>query len=74
MKAWGICITTEKKMRAQAAEFVGENLSVELAPFTFPFKDRQNSTEIRNVPIAYAPHLWPKIQDMLEFNDDTRRR
>lgn len=61
-------------MRAESADFVGDNLLTELAPFTFSLKDGHNSVEIRNVPISYAPHLWSKIQDMLEFNDDNSRR
>ena len=61
-------------MRAESAEFVGENLCIELAPFIFAMKDGHNSMEIRNVPISYTPQLWSKIQDMLEFNDDVKRR
>ena len=61
-------------MRAESAEFVGENLLTELTPFIFSMKDGRNSVEIRNVPISFAPLLWGKIQDMLEFNDHIKRR
>ena len=74
MREWGICIASEKKMRSEARDFAGENLSTKLAPFTFPIKDVRHSIEIRNVPISYTPHLWRKIEDMLEFNDDNSRR
>lgn len=60
-------------MRDESVDFIGDNLSTELAPFTFTLKDGYNSTEIKNVPISYAPHLWMKIKDMLEFNDDVSR-
>ena len=61
---WGISIASEGKMRAQAAEIVGDNLSAELVPFSFPHKD--GGEFISDAPCAYVPQLWAKIHDLLE--------
>ena len=53
-------------MRAESAEFVGENLLTELAPFIFSMKDGRNSVEIRNV----QPYQRMKFGSRLE---ETRR-
>ena len=69
---WGVPIASEKRKRAETVDFIGENLSTELSPFSFPVKEGHQSSEIKNVPISYAPHLWRKVKDMFEFNDDNR--
>ncbi len=70
MKQWGVEIASEKKMRAESEQYVGENLCTELTPFTFPVHDGHNTIEIRNVPMAYVKDLWQKIEDMLSMNDN----
>ena len=69
---WMRAIASEKRMRAESVDFVGDNLSTELAPLNF-VKDGHNTTEIRNMPISYTPHLCMKVKDVLEFNDDDSR-
>ena len=61
----------EQKMRSVSAELVGENLEAETVPLTFRLKD--GGEEIRPAPIAYAPNLWMKVEDMLNNSDDSSR-
>ena len=35
MNLWGIAFASEKEMRREAAELVGDNLEVELAPMSY---------------------------------------
>ena len=68
-------IASEKKMRAEANSLIGiDNLKCQLVPFTFPVKDGRHTVEIKNVPMCYTPHLWEKIQHILNSNDDDERR
>lgn len=66
MNEWGLTIASEKKMRKVASELVGENLEAELAPMSFSHKD--GGEVIKEAPIAYIPHLWEKIHDLLDQN------
>lgn len=36
---WGLDIASEKKMRVEARELVGDNLQSEMVPFSFKHKD-----------------------------------
>ena len=58
-------------MRSVSAELVGENLEAETVPLTFRLKD--GGEDIRPAPIAYAPNLWMKVEDMLNNSDDSSR-
>ena len=69
--SWGVGIASEKKMRAEATELVGDNLSAELAPFSFPHKD--GGEIIQTAPYAYIPNLWDKVKDLLDQNSDEQR-
>ena len=60
-------------MREDASELLGENHVTELAPFSFALKDGLTGTELRNVPISFVPHLWNKIEGMLNHCDDEHR-
>ena len=60
-------------MRAEAKEYVSENLQTERIPFTFPLKDGHNTIEIHKVPMSYIRDLWKNIQEMLAMNDDTTK-
>jgi hypothetical protein len=68
---WGVGIASERKMRLEASELVGDNLSAELVPFSFPHKD--GGEVIQDVPCAYIPNLWRKISDLLDQSSDDRR-
>ena len=68
---WGVSLASERKMRVEATELVGENLCSELTPFSFPHKD--GGEVIRNAPYAYVPNLWDKVKDMLDRNSDDQR-
>lgn len=72
MKSWGVGIASEKDMRLEAKELVGDNIKAELTPLTFPCKD--GGEEVRQATMAYVPRLWESIQATLEHNDDERRR
>lgn len=65
---WGVGIASEKKMRHEAAEIVGTNLEAELVPLSFAHKD--GGEVIKEAPIAYIPHLWEKVKDLLDQNSD----
>ena len=70
---WGITLASERRMRKEASDLVGDNLEAELAdPMSFTHKD--GGEVIRNAPLAYVPNLWEKIQDLLEQNSDDKRR
>lgn len=58
---------SEKKLRALSQELIGDNLEVELAPFTFTLAD--GGEEIRGAAHAYAPSLTDKIIQLLEQNE-----
>lgn len=71
MLTWGVGIASEKKMRVEAAELVGDNLCAELAPFSFSHQDGGHL--IKEAPFAFIPDLWRKIKDMLDQNSDDQR-
>lgn len=56
MLTWGVGIASEKKMRVEAAELVGDNLCAELAPFSFSHQDGGHL--IKEAPFAFIPDLW----------------
>ena len=63
-------LASEKEMTAQSTALIGDNLKSKLAPFTFPLKDGRHTVEIRNVPMAFTPNLWKKVEDMLDANNE----
>ena len=71
MSEWGITLASERRMRKEASDLVGDNLEAELAPMSFTHKD--GGEVIRDAPLAYVPNLWEKIQDLLEQNSDNKR-
>ena len=56
-------------MRRVSAEVIGENLEVETIPLTFKLK--AGGEEILPAPIAFAPNLWAKVEDVLNHSDDS---
>eukprot|EP00731_Ephydatia_muelleri_P036064 Em0197g9a len=69
LKAWGIQLASEQKMRQRASALIGTNMSAEMIPLLF--KHKGGADEIKPAPIAYIPHLWARIQTLLEQNDVT---
>ena len=57
-------------MRKVASELIGDNLEAELAPMSSSHKDGE---VIKDVPIAFIPRLWEKIEDLLNQSSDDKR-
>ena len=71
MNEWGLTIASEKRMRKVASELIGDNLEAELAPMSFSHTD--GGEVIKDVPIAFIPRLWEKIEDLLNQSSDDKR-
>ena len=56
-------------MRQRASALIGTNMCAEMIPLLF--KHKGGADEIKPAPIAYIPHLWARIQTLLEQNDVT---
>ena len=56
---WGICLASERKMRARAVALVEDNLEAGAVLFTFPLKS--GGEEIRAAAMAYVPELVGKV-------------
>ena len=69
MNEWGLTIASEKRMGKVASELIGDNLEAELAPMSFSHKDGE---VIKDVPIAFIPRLWEKIEDLLNQSSDDK--
>ena len=67
MKEWGLTIVSGKKIRRA---LIGDNLEADLAPMSFSHND--GGEVIKEVLIAYIPHLWEKIEDLNQNSDDKR--
>lgn len=65
---WGVSIASEGKMRKEASRLVGDNIDAESVPFTSNHKD--GGQVIKTAPLAFVPHLWEKIRDLLDQNCD----
>ena len=57
-------------MRIEAAELIGDNLEAEWVPMSFNHKDGE---VIKEVPLAYIPRLWEKIESLLNQSSDDSR-
>ena len=71
MKEWGLTIASEKRMRIETAELIGDNLEAEWDPMFFNHKD--GGEVIKEVPLAYIPRLWEKIESLLNQSSDDSR-
>jgi len=67
LKQAGVYLGSERKQRALSKELVGDNLTVELAPFSF--KLANGGEELRGAAMAYTPSLTRKVIQLLEQND-----
>ena len=68
MKMWGVSIALEKKMRQEAADFIGDDIKAEMVPFSFSHKD--GGDMVKPAPMAYIPKVWQKVQDLLDQNSN----
>ena len=68
LKASGVSISCEEKMRQIARGLLGENLQGEVAPLSFRLSS--GGEEIRGAPLVFMPDLNQKVIQMLD--DDHR--
>ncbi|KAL5516417.1 hypothetical protein EMCRGX_G001733 [Ephydatia muelleri] len=61
------CFGSERKHRALCRELIGDNLEVELAPFSFKLAD--GGEEIRGAAHVYTPSLTANNTQLLEQNE-----
>ena len=67
LKKAGVYIGSERKEHALAREFIGDNLMVQLPPFSFKLPD--GGEELRGAEYGYTPSLTQKIIQLLEQNE-----
>lgn len=67
LKASNISLASEWSMRKIANDIVDNNLSGEIAPFSFPLSS--GGEEIRGAPLVYVPDLIRKIVQHLDDNN-----
>ena len=67
---WQIEVASEKKMRLKADEFLGYNFKAEMVPLSF--KHHNSGNIIKLAPLAYIPHLWDRVENILEQTDAGR--
>jgi len=58
-----VSLASERKQRTLAGEVVGDNITAEMGPFTFPTDGGEE--EIWEAPFVYVPNLIVKIADTL---------
>ena len=58
-----VSLASERKQRTLAGEAVGDNITAEMGPFTFPTDG--GGEEIQGAPFVYVPNLITKIADTL---------
>ena len=67
MKEFGVALASEAKMRTEATQLLGENLTAEAAPITHSISS--GGVEIKPSAFVYDPALWKKVMQMLEANE-----
>ena len=63
----GVGLGAEKKQWVLSNHFVGDNLELELTPFSFTVSG--GGEEIRGAPHAFTPSLTQKVHQLLEENE-----
>ena len=58
-----VSLASEKRQRALAKEAIGDNITAEMVPFTFPADG--GGDEIREAPFVYVPNLIARVADTL---------
>ncbi|KAL5481525.1 hypothetical protein EMCRGX_G021706 [Ephydatia muelleri] len=71
LKASGVSLAGEQRMRNICRQIVGDNLKGEMALFSFPHPS--GGEELRGAPLVYIPDLVQKVVDLLEENERTGR-
>ena len=66
LKAWGIKLASEKQLRKQSEQQMGNNLQSEAVPFCFPLK---SGIDLRPAPLVYVPDLVKKVIQTLDQNN-----
>ena len=56
---WGVSIVSEKKMRQEAADLIGDDIKAEMVLFSFSHKD--GGDMVKPAPMAYIPKVWQKV-------------
>ncbi|KAL5470750.1 hypothetical protein EMCRGX_G028763 [Ephydatia muelleri] len=69
LKASGVSLAGEQRMRNICRQIVGDNLKGEMALFSFPHPS--GGEELRGAPLVYIPDLVQKVVDLLEENERT---
>ena len=67
LKEAGVSLGAENKHRVLSNCLVGDNLEVELTPFSFAVSG--GGEEIRGAPHAFTPSLTQKVHQLLEENE-----
>ena len=67
---WQIEVASEKKMRLKADELLSDNFKAEIVPLSF--KHQNSGNVIKPAPLAYIPHLWDRVESILERSDAGR--
>ena len=62
----------KKKMRLKADELLGYNFKAEMVSLSF--KHQNSGNIIKPAPLAcmYIPHLWDRVENILEQSDAGR--
>ena len=63
----GVYLGSERKQHALSNKLVGDNLEVELAPFSFQLSN--GGEELCGAACAYTPSLTRKVVQLLEQNE-----
>ena len=61
-------MASERSMRKMGNELIGNNIKAEVIPSSFEHKD--GGEVIKETPVVYVPHLWKRIEDALDENDN----
>ena len=64
LKQSGVCLGSERKQHALCKELIGNNLEVELAPFSFKLPNGEEG--LRGAAYGYTPSLTSKIVEQNE--------
>ena len=64
---WQIEVASKKKMRLKADDLLGDNFKAEMVPLHLSIR-----IVIKPAPLAYIPHLWDRVENILEQSDAGR--
>ena len=61
-----VSLASEKRQRTLAKEAIGDRITAEMVPFTFPADGGVD--EIREAPFVYVPNLITRVANTLTHN------